>query len=287
MPAAPVFAHALGQVGIIEVFGQFQTKEAADADGHIAVTGKVKIQLQHVGNVAQHQNGGRQRFGRDGNNPLIDQCQLVCNQGFFGKAKDKPFDAVAKAVGCDEAGLAPGVQLGKLLPIPHDGAGWSMPEESQKHKEAQRTAGRDYAPGGYVNAVADGGEYIKTDAQRQCRRENGQQGGKQSVHALGHKSRIFKQTQNAQVGQNQKGEKRFFAGNTFQYQGARPVQCRQPYQNGRTPQAGPGKEKQAESTQDRVAQLFGKNIIHSQCQRQKYKNKLNRRKCHTVAPHLS
>src|SRR5699024_10746099 len=93
MPAAPVFAHALGQVGIIEVFGQFQTKEAADADGHIAVTGKVKIQLQHVGNVAQHQNGGRQRFGRDGNNPLIDQCQLVCNQGFFGKAKDKPFDA--------------------------------------------------------------------------------------------------------------------------------------------------------------------------------------------------
>ena len=287
MPAAPVFAHALGKVGVIEVFRQVQPEKAADADGHIAVAGKVKIQLHHVSQIPQHQVGGRHGGGGHRCHPLVDERQLVGNQGLFGEAENKALDAIAEAVDGNPAGFPAGVQHGALLAVPHNRAGRPMPEEGEEHKEPQRAAGRFYPPGGYVHTVADGGEHIKADAQGQRRGEHRQQIGDQSVDGLGGKACVFKKAQHTQVGKNQQRQQHLFGGKALQQQPAQPVQGRQPDQNRRAPQPGPGKEHQAEQAQHGVARKPGQQVVDSQRQRQKDKQKLYRGKSHTVVLHLS
>ena len=181
MPPAPVLADAFGQVGVVEVLRQIQPEEAADADGHIAVAGKVKIQLQHVGHVPQHQHGGGHGVGGHRGHPLVDQGDLVGDDGLFGKTEDEPLDAIGKAVGGHTAGFAPGIQHRSLLPVTDDGAGGTVAEEGKEHKEPQGIAGGLHMADGHVDAVADGREDVEADAQGQGRRQDRQQAGHMKV----------------------------------------------------------------------------------------------------------
>ena len=287
MPPAPVFADAFGQVGVVEVLRQIQPEEAADADGHIAVAGKVKIQLQHVGHVPQHQHGGGHGVGGHRGHPLVDQGDLVGDDGLFGKTEDEPFDAIGKAVSGHTAGFAPGIQHGGLLPVTDDGAGGTVAEEGKEHKEPQGIAGGLHMADGHVDAVADGREDVEADAQGQGRRQDRQQAGNEGVDGLGGKPGVLEDRQHPQVRHDQQGQQHFFEGQMFQRQAAQPVESGQPHQQGSTPQAGPGEEHQAEQAEHGVAGKTGQQIIDHQRQRQKDKEKLNGRKGHTVFLRLS
>lgn len=287
VPPAPVFPHALGKVGIVEVLGQFQAEKGADTNGHIAVSRKIKVELQHVGYIPQHQQGRRQGLGRHGGYPLVDQRQLVGDQGLFGQTEDKPLDAVAEAVGVHPARRAAGVQLVGLLAVPHDGTGWSMAEEGQEYKKAEGVTGGRYPTGGHIGAVTDGRENVETDAQRQSRGQYRQQIRKQRIDRFSHKARVFENAQHQQVGGHQQCQQGFLAGKPSQGQTAQPVQGGKGHQQCTAPQTGPGKKYQAEQTQHQIACLPGQKIVEGDRQRQKNKQKLYRRKGHTVAPNLS
>ena len=199
VPPPPVFADGAGKVGVVEVFRQGDTEEFSDADGHIAVAGKVKIQLHHIRRVAQHQNRRGQRGGRHGGDPCVNQRQLVRNQRFFGQPQHQPLDAVAEAVGRDTALCAAGVKLRGLLAVADNRAGRAMAEEGQKHRKPEGAFFRFGAARSHIRAVADGREHIEADAQRQGGGECRQQPGRNRVERLRGKARVPEPAQHGQI----------------------------------------------------------------------------------------
>ena len=220
MPPPPVFADGAGEIGVVEVFRQRDTEKFTDTDGHIAVPGKIEIELHHVGRVAQNQNRRGQCGRRDRRYLGVDECQLVRDDGFLGKAQNQPLDAVAEAVKVNFAGLAAGVQLRGLLVIPHDRPRRPMAEESQEHRELKRAFFRLGAAHGNINAVADGSKHVKADAQRQRRGEHRQQPRHNSIDAFGRKACILKAAQHGHVQQHQHRQQWFFVGQPPQPQPA-------------------------------------------------------------------
>ena len=58
MPTAPEFGNGLGHIGMVEVFDKVEAKYPTQADGHIAVAGKIEVDIQGKGDgihpVKQH-----------------------------------------------------------------------------------------------------------------------------------------------------------------------------------------------------------------------------------------
>ena len=52
MPALPELRHTFADVRVVEVLGELETDHPSDADGHVAVTREVKINLEGVGEDA-------------------------------------------------------------------------------------------------------------------------------------------------------------------------------------------------------------------------------------------
>ncbi len=63
MPAAPEFRDTLRNEGVVEVFQKLEAENAAESDGHIAVSGEVEVDLQgesdSVHPMEQHRLIGR------------------------------------------------------------------------------------------------------------------------------------------------------------------------------------------------------------------------------------
>ena len=271
MPAAPIFADGAGQVGIVEVFGQLQPKEAADANGHIAVAGKVKIQLHHVGQVPQHQRrsgqGGSGHRGHAG----IDQGQLVSDQSFLRKTQHQPFDAVAEAIQADLPFCRLGVEIRQLLVISHNGARGAVPEKREEYKKAERAARGLHLAVCHIRQIADGGKDVKADAQRQRRGKHRQKVRHQRVDTARRKARVLEQRQHRQMHRNQQDQQRLFAGQLFEQQAAKPGKRRQRQQHSRAFQPCPCKKQQAECTQRPIAQGLGQQPVHRQRERKEDK----------------
>ena len=63
MPAPPEFSDGFGNIGIVEVFQKTEPEHPAQSDGHIRVTGKVKVKLQRISQGSQPETGNRQQGG--------------------------------------------------------------------------------------------------------------------------------------------------------------------------------------------------------------------------------
>ena len=48
MPAAPEIPHGGGSIGEIEVFRETEAQDLTHADGHVGITGEIKIDLEGV-----------------------------------------------------------------------------------------------------------------------------------------------------------------------------------------------------------------------------------------------
>src|SRR5207244_8511076 len=60
VPAPPKLGNGTGHVGVVEVLAELEAEQLGQADGHVGVTGKVKVDLQRVANDAQPGETGRQ-----------------------------------------------------------------------------------------------------------------------------------------------------------------------------------------------------------------------------------
>ena len=199
MPAPPVFAHRAGQIRVVEVFRQFQPEKAADADGHIAVTGEVEVELHHVSQIPQHQRRGRHRGCRHRSDPAVDQRQLIGDDRFFGQTQHKPLDAITETVQTDLTFGRFSVEAGELLVIPHNGAGGAVAEEGEEHKKTEGTAGSGDLAAGHIRQISDGRKNVKADAQRQGRGEHRQQIRHQRIDAAGREACVLERRQHRQV----------------------------------------------------------------------------------------
>ena len=142
VPATPEVLNVGGLVGRVEVLRQVNVEEERAADGHVAVSGKVEVQLQGVGDAAQQGLGEGQGFGHV-EAVVDDGREVVGNERLLGET-DAQHDQTVIDVFPVDAMVLGGKELGHHLPVMHDRPG------DQLRKKADETAVADEAFPGAV-----------------------------------------------------------------------------------------------------------------------------------------
>ena len=120
MPPPPELGKALGDIGEVEVLGEVKAHHLAQADGHLGIAGKVKVNLEGIGRRS-HPGQGRgdtakaQGFGNLG----PQRADVVGNQHLFPQAHDKHSDPLGYLSQIDGALL----QLLGDIGVPDNGSG--------------------------------------------------------------------------------------------------------------------------------------------------------------------
>ena len=93
VPAAPELLDGGRSVRIIEVFAEMEAEHASETDGHIAVAGKIEVDLQRVANGARPSCQHADLSGRQREHRVRHLTERVRQQQLFAQAADKPADA--------------------------------------------------------------------------------------------------------------------------------------------------------------------------------------------------
>ena len=132
MPAPPELRDGARGVGVGEVFRQVKAEEKAEAQGHVAVAGEIKVDLQRVAEPGKPQGRGA-RKGGGGIDPGGDDRHGVRQQHLLGKPQNK-------AARAGEDVIPPDVADGELrgnFPVADDGALQQLREEADIQKKAE------------------------------------------------------------------------------------------------------------------------------------------------------
>ena len=131
MPAAPEIIDGAGNVGVVEVLQEMEAKHAPQADGHVRIAGKIKVDLQRVGSHPQPgRGGGKVAQGED---VIRDQAHIVRQQHLLPKAEDEARHPLHHV----PAALPAPVDLPRHRLIAHDGAGDQLGKEGYVEPEIQ------------------------------------------------------------------------------------------------------------------------------------------------------
>ena len=93
VPAAPELLDGGRGVRIIEVFAEMEAEHASETDGHIAVAGKIEVDLQRVANGARPSCQHADLSGRQREHGIRHLTERVRQQQLFAQTADKPADA--------------------------------------------------------------------------------------------------------------------------------------------------------------------------------------------------
>ena len=193
VPATPELCDAGGQIGIIEILQEPETQNPAQADGHVGITGEVKINLQAESKGIYPGEGHGFLTGVPVD--FRQQAQLVGQEHLFAQAQQKPADAMGRIF----PGGLPVIQLRGDVRIPDDGAGDELGEHGNVGTEGnQAPLGRHRTPV-HIHAIAHALEEVKADADRQG----------QGNEAAGEKSGILKDHQQTHAGSHRQGQPEF------------------------------------------------------------------------------
>ncbi len=119
VPAGPEFPDRAGQVGVVEIFQDFESQHAAQADGHIRVAGEVEVDLQGIANETQPDQPGGLLGGRDVKNLVGGPGQGIGNQYLFAQPDDEAPHPIGEILQAD----LPLPELGSKIVVQCNGAG--------------------------------------------------------------------------------------------------------------------------------------------------------------------
>ena len=189
MPAAPEFGNALGQVGIVKVLNEVEAEDATQTDGHIAVAGEVKVDVQHEGNgihpVEHH------RLLAAATEQLNELAELIGKQNLFSKTNHKPAQAVGKIIPC---GLTV-VQFPCHIHITDDRAGNQLREQGNVSAEADGIFLGCGIAAVNIDGIAQTLEGVEADANGQRQFQERQLRSQHSVDRADEEVCIFENTQ--------------------------------------------------------------------------------------------
>ena len=266
MPPAPEFGNALGQVGIVEVFDEVETKNLTQTDGHIAVTGEIKVDIQ-----------GK----RDGIHPekqhtllialpeqLHQQGKIVRNQDLLAKTHKEAAQAhmdLLPAVGS-------GFQFPGHIDIPDDGTGNQLRKQCHIGTEGNGIFLNRHISPVHVNGVAEALEGVEADTHRQSKLQQRQSQTGYRIHGIDKKVRVFEQSQQRHTDHNGYHQPEFlrflFLCASDQQAAAIKQQNRKHHQTQQL-RFPPAVENQAGNQQHRVFQETGYQKIDNQHRGQK------------------
>ena len=161
MPAPPKFGDAAGDIGIIEVFGKGEAENFPQADGHIAVTGKIEIDVQHIGRgvhpAVQHRGLGGSLIHRD---KLIKH---IGDEDLFTQAQHKAL----RACGDHGRGGAAFLKLGFDIGIADDGPRDELREHGDIGAEVDEIALGGHGAPVDIHHITEDLEGVEADANGQ------------------------------------------------------------------------------------------------------------------------
>jgi hypothetical protein len=88
VPPPPKIRDRARHIGIIEIFQEVKSKDPAKADCHIRIGGKVKKDLQGIGNRSKPRRG-RRYIPPYVKNLIRDKARVIGQQQFFAQSNDK------------------------------------------------------------------------------------------------------------------------------------------------------------------------------------------------------
>ena len=159
VPPAPEFGYAGTDVGVVEVFQEFKAEHPPQASCHVGIAGKVKVDLQGVGQDA-HPGGEGSPFCLE---KIPQIAHGVGQEHLFSQAQDKQLDAGGKVVDILPAGL----HLLRHILIPDNGAGNQLGEQGDIGTEDQGILLNRRIVAVHINHIAHGLEHIKGNADGQ------------------------------------------------------------------------------------------------------------------------
>ena len=196
MPPLPEFADVQALVGRIEVDRDFDVEHQAHARRHVAVAGKIEIELEGVADGdeprlrrVERLRAGEARFHRDG--------ERIRDDDLFHQAACKGVQAGRKVVKIEMAVL----RVRKLrhdFAVQHDRPGDQLGEEGDEQRIIQNIVARN----GALVAVDDVGKLLegkKRNAQRQRQTVERQMQAERAVQVFKEEIVVFEVKQHAEV----------------------------------------------------------------------------------------
>ena len=188
MPAPPELGDAAGNVGIVEVFRKVKAKQLPQADGHIAVAGKIEVNMQHIGRgIEPEKQDGLILRGAEN---FAELAKSVGQKHLFPQTQHKAPYAQSRFF----QAVLPGGELLRDLGIPDDGSGDQLGEEGNVGRKVDKVSPGGDAPV-YIHGVADELEGVKADADRQGDPEQRQGQAGEGVEIMNEKIRVLEKAQ--------------------------------------------------------------------------------------------
>ena len=207
VPALPELGHRAGDIGIVKVLLKAEAEHAPQADGHVGIAGKVKIDLQAVAQRAQPGHGRRELpRPRQGEGPLRRHGEVVGQQDLLGKAQNKALDPLLEALRVHAAAS----DLLRHAVVAHDGAGDELGEKGDVQPQIQDVALHLSRPPVHVDAVGERleGEKGNADGQAQPHRFHAQP--QQGVQVFNGEVQILEGEEDPQVQRHGQDQQRLF-----------------------------------------------------------------------------
>ena len=282
MPAPPELGDGAGDIGIIEVLGEIKAQHPPHADAHEGVAGKVKVQLQGIGDDAQpHQRGGGVCKPHKGGGGAVRHpddvgpqgAYGVCQQHLFGKTKGEQGHALFDLL--EVIAVVVDVELVGDVPVFHDGSGDELGEHDHIGTEVDDVPLCLHIPAVDVDGIGKGLEGIEADAQRQGADalDLSKAGAQQGVDAAEHKVCVLEIEQHPQTAGKGSKQERLAQSRLLikmlDAQTAQIVDEDQGDHHRKESYLAPAVEHQTAQKQHGVFQLGGSEII----QRQRYGQK--------------
>ena len=278
MPAPPKLGDAFGNIGIVEIPGESEAEDPSQPHRHIAVTGKVKVDMQGKGDgiepVKQH------TFLPGVPENAAQLPKGIGDEHLFAQADEK----MECAGGHILPAFLPVLQLPGDVHIADNGAGDELGKQGNIGTEIDDISLGFGVPPVHIHRIADGLKGIKADANGQRQLQKGDAHAGEGIEVLQGKVGILKYRQRRQAAAYRQSEPQFFRSALAFFDGnAQGIK----YGDGsrhqqHIPGLAPGIEEEAGQQQEAVSQTPGQQEIHQQHHRKIVKQKGNTRKEHCV-----
>ena len=191
VPPPPELLDGLGGVGQVEVLQKPEAEQPAQADGHVAVSAEVKVDLQGVAHRPQPGQAEVQLGGRQGEHRVGHLPGGVGQEHLLSQAEDKP----AQAGQGQLRGQLPPVDLAGHVVVDDDGTGDELGKEGDVQQQLPRVPGPPLRMAVDVDDVAHPLEGIEGDADGQHDPREGQIRPGQAVNRPDDKVHVLEHAQ--------------------------------------------------------------------------------------------
>ena len=203
MPAAPEILNGFGDIRVAEIFGKIKAENSPETDRHIGIAGKIKVDLQSIG-----ENTDPRTYKRQRRKVFAEQffskrpCKIGKNR-FFEKTDTKPHRAARRFL--DSTGAL--VDLFTDIAVTDNRAGNELREHRHIQKHFVKLRLHLHLAAVHVNNISKRLEGIKRNANRQ-RKPQKRNGNVEKAVGVGRKKvKIFKQPQRRQRQHNGQRQK--------------------------------------------------------------------------------